>query len=50
MGPLPETLAKLWNNWNSELPVLVETERSLAVYQEQIEAIQLHSFGDAPER
>jgi hypothetical protein len=32
-APLPETLAKLWNKWNSELPVQVETERSLAVYQ-----------------
>ncbi len=45
--PLPDAIAKLWNKWDSELPVQVETQRSLAVYQEHIEAIQLHSFGDA---
>ena len=46
-APLPDAIAKLWNKWDSELPVQVETQRSLAVYQEPIEAIQLHSFGDA---
>ena len=46
-APLPDAIAKLWNKWDSELPVQVETQKSLAVYQEPIGAIQLHSFGDA---
>lgn len=46
-APIPDALAKLWEKWDSELPVRVETPRSLVVHQEPIESIKLHSFGDA---
>ena len=42
----PELLAK-WISWEKSLPKEVETTRSLVGYAEDIEAIDLHAFGDA---
>ena len=41
-----ELLAK-WISWEQNLPKEVETTRSLVGYEEEIEAIDLHAFGDA---
>lgn len=40
-------LAKLWVKWESKLPESFTILRSLVVHQEEIEQIDLHSFGDA---
>ncbi|KAK3745904.1 hypothetical protein QZH41_000285 [Actinostola sp. cb2023] len=45
--PLPEPLAKMWRKWESSLPKEVELPRSLAIYRDDIESIELHAFGDA---
>ena len=42
----PELLEK-WISWERSLPREVETARSLVGYAEDIEAIDLHAFGDA---
>jgi hypothetical protein len=42
----PDLLAK-WILWEQNLPKEVETMRSLVGYEEEIEAIDLHAFGDA---
>jgi hypothetical protein len=42
----PDLLAK-WISWAQNLPKEVETMRSLVGYEEEIEAIDLHAFGDA---
>ena len=44
---LPRDLAKAWIKWESGLPQWVDVPRSLAVHREDIEHIELHSFGDA---
>ena len=46
-SPLPDSLAKRWKGWESSLPSTTSTQRSLATYREPIQAIELHSFGDA---
>lgn len=44
---LPRDLAKAWMKWESGLPQSFEVPRSLALHREDIEHIELHSFGDA---
>ena len=44
---LPRDLAKAWIKWESGLPQWFDVPRSLAVHREDIEHIELHSFGDA---
>ena len=48
--PLPRTLASNWEKWERALPGHVMTRRSLARYQEPIDAVELHTFGDASGR
>ena len=36
-----------WSQWEEKLPDMTTVPRSLAVHQEEIQAIQLHAFGDA---
>jgi hypothetical protein len=38
---------KRWRTWEQSLPVEEEVPRSVARYQEPIDEIALHSFGDA---
>ena len=45
-GELPRDLAKAWMKWESGLPQSFEVPRSLALHREDIEHIELHSFGD----
>ena len=45
----PELFAK-WTLWEQSLPNKVEIPRSLVKHQEEIEAIDLHAFGDASGR
>ena len=44
---LPRLLLNRWTAWKNCLPEKVEIPRSLAKYQEETEAIDLHGFGDA---
>ena len=44
---LSRDMAKAWVKWESGLPQSFEVPRSLAVHREEIEGIELHSFGDA---
>lgn len=44
---LSRDLAKLWVKWESRLPERFAVPRSLVVHREEIEQIDLHSFGDA---
>jgi hypothetical protein len=37
----------MWKTWEGDLPESVSTQRSLASYQEPIEKVQIHAFGDA---
>ena len=37
---------RVWTKWESSLPQSFEVPRSLAVYREEIEQVELHSFGD----
>ena len=36
-----------WRSWEKSLPERVQVPRSLIKHQEEIEAIDLHAFGDA---
>jgi hypothetical protein len=45
--PLPENIATIWKTWEGDLPESVSTQRILASYQEPIEKVQIHAFGDA---
>ena len=45
--PLPEKIATMWKTWEGDLPEFVSTQRSLASYQEPIEKVKIHAFGDA---
>lgn len=47
---LPEEISKQWRKWERGLPEMVPIRRSIPVYQEEIEVIQLHAFGDASGR
>ena len=44
---LPRDLAKAWIKWEIGLPQRFDVPRSLAVHREDIQYIELHSFGDA---
>ena len=44
---LSRDLERVWTKWESSLPQSFEVPRSLAVYREEIEQVELHSFGDA---
>ena len=44
---LPSNLAHKLTCWEESLPDRVETPRSLVKYKEEIQAIELHAFGDA---
>ena len=46
-GRLPRDLENKWRTWEQNLPSHVGAPRSLVGYQETIEEIELHSFGDA---
>ena len=46
-APLPEDLMSKWLQWESKLPAETKVTRSLATYEEPIESIDLHAFGDA---
>ena len=43
---VPESIAKQWNKFQESLSDQVQVPRSLAAFQETIEAIDLHAFGD----
>ena len=45
--PLPESYQKKWINWETSLPPTITVPRAFQLQQEQIEAINLHVFGDA---
>ena len=44
---LPSNLIQSWVHWEEKLPSHVTVPRSLAAHQEDIQAIELHAFGDA---
>ena len=44
---LPPDLAEKWEKWESRLPERVTFERALVKYQEPINSISIHVFGDA---
>ena len=44
---LPPELLDKWTLWEQTLPTRVEVPRSLIKHQEEIEATDLHAFGDA---
>ena len=46
-APLPQEILEGWEKWERGLPDTVATVRSIPTYQETIDGIQLHAFGDA---
>lgn len=46
-APLSTNHIRLWNQWNNQMPEQVSLPRSLVTHREDIEDIELHSFGDA---
>ena len=46
-APLHDELARKWRKWESNLPSNVSARRTLAPHRESIDAVELHSFGDA---
>ena len=44
---LPRELMQSWIRWEERLPEQLTVPRSLAAYQEDIQSIELHAFGDA---
>ena len=46
-APLPNELAARWTRWESSLPKNIVVKRALAPYQEPINEVELHAFGDA---
>ena len=44
---LPSNLIQSWVRWEEKLPSHVTVPGSLAAHQEDIQAIELHAFGDA---
>ena len=45
--PLNNNLLQVWKHWEQQLPVEYEVPRSITLYQEEIEEVELHAFGDA---
>ena len=48
--PIRESLLKEWLKWEDSLPARVTFNRTLVPHREPIEAVELHSFGDASGR
>ena len=46
-APLPEAIALQWTKWENQLPASVSTRRSIPTFEEPIQEIQVHAFGDA---
>ena len=46
-APLPEEIADWWSKWEKGLLEAVSVKRSIPLYQEEIDEIQLHAVGDA---
>ena len=46
-APLSEETMKKWKRWERSLPEAVSARRSIPLYQEEIDEIQLHAFDDA---
>ena len=44
---LPSNLIQIWVRWEEKLPSYVTVPQSLVAHQEDIQAIELHAFGDA---
>lgn len=44
---LPCSLMKRWRKWCNKLPRKIEVLRSLVAHREEMQAIDLHAFGDA---
>ena len=44
---LPENLLRRWRKWERALPEITVVPRSLSCFREPIEAIDVHTFGDA---
>lgn len=42
-------LLQRWKKWEEQLPCEQQVPRPIAFYQEEIQAVELHSFGDASE-
>jgi len=45
--PLPDDVAKTWREWEQSLPESVSVLRSIPIYQEPIQEVNLHAFGNA---
>ena len=45
--PLPDALAVRWKRWESDLPENIVVTRTFSPNREQINAVELHAFGDA---
>ena len=45
--PITNDLLKKWSKWASQLPEKIEVPRSITSYDEAIQEIDLHVFGDA---
>ena len=43
---LPEELMIRWKKWCARLPNKIEVPRSLVLHREEVQAIDLHAFGD----
>ena len=46
-APLPTKVIELWMKFESKLPSSVSTQRSLAAFQEPLDEVKIHAFGDA---
>lgn len=44
---LPCNLMSCWNKWCRKLPSKIDVPRSLVPHREEVQAIDLHAFGDA---
>ena len=49
-APLPEEISRQWRKWEQVLPDTVPVRLSIPLYQEEIEEVTLHAFGDASGR
>ena len=46
INPVKEALAQRWKKWEQSLPLRQLVSRSTASYQEPLQNIELHAFGD----
>ena len=46
-APLPTKVTEFWMKFESKLPSSVSTQRSLAPFQEPLDEVKMHAFGDA---